>query len=432
MRVVVAAVVVLALAPPAVAHGRDRASAPSWSPDGARLAYVSDAAHATSRDYTDSDVWVMDGDGGRKRNLTRDGRRDDAPDWAPDGRRLAYRSEGVEGSAELRVLEPGARPRTIAITAAAPTAFDWSPVDARIAFTTRGLEIATVDADTEALRVLGRGRNPVWSPAGGHLAFVGADGVYVVRAEGTGLRRVTGGAGDDQPAWSPDARAIVFRRTVDFDNSELFVVDVATGAERRLTFNDDARADFRGGSADWQPAWSPDGSEIAFASGRGGSFDIWSVAPDGTGLRRITATGSLHEEAAPVWSPDSARLALVVERPYWDLDYDVAVVRRDGSDRRNLTLSPRITIVPMGPVRQSRDRRRLWFGVRVLNSVGTARARVRIRADGRDVLEPAARKTNARGLALFSVRVRARGRVAIVLTARAGGLRQQGRFVARR
>jgi Tol biopolymer transport system component len=56
-----------------------------------------------------------------------------------------------------------------------------------------------------------------------------------------------------------------------------------------------------------QPAWSPDGSQIAFSSNRAGSYDIWLMSSDGTNLRQLT--DDFDWDRAPSWSPDGSRIA---------------------------------------------------------------------------------------------------------------------------
>jgi Tol biopolymer transport system component len=98
---------------------------------------------------------------------------------------------------------------------------------------------------------------------------------------------------------SPDGGWIVFlRRTT--GQEDLFVVR-SDGTDCRRITSDEHKE--RG------PRWAPTGDQIAFISDHGESYEIWSVRPDGSGLRQLTdAPGIRH--AAPVWSPDGKRLAV--------------------------------------------------------------------------------------------------------------------------
>jgi Tol biopolymer transport system component len=78
-----------------------------------------------------------------------------------------------------------------------------------------------------------------------------------------------------------------------------------------------------------QPAWSPTGSQIAFASGRSGSFDIYVMSADGSSTRRLSST-SAHE-GNPTWSPDGEQIAFERGRPG-----DLFVMNVDGSATRRL------------------------------------------------------------------------------------------------
>ena len=82
---------------------------------------------------------------------------------------------------------------------------------------------------------------------------------------------------------------------------------------------------------DWQPAWSPDGTRIAFASNRGnvdGSDDIYVMNSDGSGLAKLISNSG--DDSFPAWSPDGSRLAFVSNR-------DIYVANADGSGQTNLT-----------------------------------------------------------------------------------------------
>ena len=75
------------------------------------------------------------------------------------------------------------------------------------------------------------------------------------------------------------------------------------------------------------PAWSPDGERILYASDRGGSFDIWSIRPDGSGNQRLT--DGPQDETLPAWSPNGGRIAYIQETGE---SYGEAVLRTMGRD----------------------------------------------------------------------------------------------------
>jgi TolB protein len=126
--------------------------------------------------------------------------------------------------------------------------------------------------------------------------------VYLMNADGSGLRNLTSGAGRESgPAWSPDGapagRRIAYVSDRD-GNEEIYVMAVPDGTDTddsgqtRLT-NDPGD--------DSHPAWSPGGECIAFLSHRDGAYGIYLVKPDGSGLRKLADSASLSR--GPVWSP---------------------------------------------------------------------------------------------------------------------------------
>ncbi len=147
--------------------------------------------------------------------------------------------------------------------------------------------------------------DPAWSPDGRRIAFAsrrdGTDHIYVMRADGTGARRITDSRQTDlHPSWSPDGRRIVFAR-----EGALFVVPAAGGKARRVGHG-------LGNAAD--PAWSPDGKLIAYDYRQPGftSREIWVMGSDGTHIRALTSFGRLS--ASPAWSPDGRRIAFHSDR----------------------------------------------------------------------------------------------------------------------
>ncbi len=142
--------------------------------------------------------------------------------------------------------------------------------------------------------------------APGRLAYVGLSGthsdLYLVNTNGTGVARLTTDGGADlDPAWSPDGTRIAFASARE-GNLEIFVMD-ATGANPvRLTF----------GGVNDQPAWSPDGTKIAFVSRSSGNPEIHVMNADGTGEVRLTTEN--QRDGHPAWSPDGSKIAFDSDR----------------------------------------------------------------------------------------------------------------------
>ena len=131
-------------------------------------------------------------------------------------------------------------------------------------------------------------------------------------------------------AVSPDGRAVVFVFTPrnDLLRGEIRLADVATGESRALTGAEQL--------ADKAPAWSPDGTLIAFTSERSGWYELHLVNPDGSGARQLTS--GLADVGEHVWHPDGSRLAAIrCRRNRFDLvtvdaaNGDVAVVAEGGT-----------------------------------------------------------------------------------------------------
>ena len=215
--------------------------------------------------------------------------------------------------------------------------------------------LSMVAARAQSPAPMRNGELPAVSPDGSQIAFEsdrgGATGLYLIRADGTGRRNLVPDVGETSgaPAWAADGRHLLYATTA-AGIGQLYEVDVRSGTRRLVasvpgrgpTLSPDRRhllfmagsytattltvSDLDGAHAHlvsdgtataWNPAWSPDGSRIAF-TGRSGASDelkIFLVNADGSGLRQVTRLPPGAGNAQwPVWSPDGRRLAIQVNR----------------------------------------------------------------------------------------------------------------------
>jgi len=150
--------------------------------------------------------------------------------------------------------------------------------------------------------------------------------IYVMEPDGTGVTRLTEGeATDYEPAWSPDASQIVFAQSGEDDVFDLFVMNADGSGPTQITDGMDAR----------EPVWSPDGSRIAFYSNVDGNDDIYLVDAGGSVPTRLTSNS--ESDIRPAWSPDGSRIAFSSLRFG---NWDVYVMNSDGSGLTRITDDP--------------------------------------------------------------------------------------------
>ena len=253
-----------------------REDTPTWSPDGKRLAF-----RVWSRSRDDEEIFVMNADGSDRHDISRDpGAVDRSPAWSPDGRSIAYATGPSDGPEEY--LDD--------IWLMSPDGGDKRPLTHR-----RGID-----------------EYPVWSPDGSQIAFACTGGrilpsrngdfeICLMRSDGSDVRRVTNAPGVSLAySWSPSGRTIAFasNRTDPAARlsagGDLFVLDVLSGQVTRLT---------RGAPQDVEPAFSPDGRQIAFSSTgrRSRHGDLYLLRLRDRRVRRLTHLAG--DEGDPVWQP---------------------------------------------------------------------------------------------------------------------------------
>jgi Tol biopolymer transport system component len=213
-------------------------SGPTWAPDGRRIVFERDLPYWGDDRFQLASVPAG---GGLTRRVT-SGPYDAMPTVSPNGRRIAFvRLTRTEGAATVSLYTVERRNRRVSplLSDGLDLTPAWSPdgttiVFARLAERSSPIDQATLylaDADGSHIRALGsvpvRGVSPAWSPDGRRIAFVsfsdhnGTDcaaescspngEIYVVAADGTGLTRLTTSKADDEhPAWSPDGSRLAF------------------------------------------------------------------------------------------------------------------------------------------------------------------------------------------------------------------------------
>jgi Tol biopolymer transport system component len=256
----------------------------------------------------ESEIYTINVDGSNERRLTDSPGLDAFPAWSPDGEHIAFASDR-DGNWELYVTNSaGTEMRRLTNTAEDESSPAWSPVGEKMAYVTDVIDgnetIRVMNADGSGRRRLADGNWPSWSPDGerivytvysasevGHLFVMNADGSGQRSLGASVLQRLLGIRGAEEPAWSPKGEKIAF---ASMDNGEIYAMNSDGSGRTRLT--DIPGADH------WPPTWSPDGRRIAFTSeGTKGNPEIYVMNSDGSGLTKLTDDPA--DDSFPAWRP---------------------------------------------------------------------------------------------------------------------------------
>jgi TolB protein len=228
---------------------------PAYSPSGGEVAF-------TSYLRDNPDLWIVSAGGGRARRTSKQPGMNTGATWSPDGGSIVL-TLSYQGNSEL---------------------YRISPTDGSIK--ARLTNNPTIDS------------SPSFSPDGGQIAFVsnrqGSPQIFVMPASGGGARRVTyQGKYNQTPRWNPDPKRpqIAFTGRDERGVFDVFFIDVKTQQVTRVT---------QGKGSNMDPAWSPDGRLLVYASSRGGLF---VNNPETRHEVQITRGGA----SSPSWGPAPKR-----------------------------------------------------------------------------------------------------------------------------
>lgn len=331
---------------------------PVWSPDGKKLAFVSSRALDGTDAASDAiNLWVMNADGTGLVPLTHfmaNGVEVSDPLWSPDGKKLAFVSSAAlngtdalsanitfnlwvmnaDGSGAVPLTMLTINPTKIGVSSQQAV---WSPDSTRLAY----LSVGALDG-SNALNT-----NEVFN-------------LWVAKADGSGASPLTtltaSGVWQSDPTWSPDGTKIAFvaQRALDGSDAAALVLNL-------WTINADGSAAapltrLASSNALFYPAWSPDGSKLAFGSSQAldGSDaqnvnfadNVWTINADGSGafaVSRLTTQG-INLNLPMVWSPDGTKIAFPSRRAVDGTDAanpsgsaNVWLLNADGSGAMPLT-----------------------------------------------------------------------------------------------
>ncbi len=251
--------------------------APSWSPDGTKIVFTSNAQGYGS-------IWIMDFDGNNEIAIPNTMYSSCFVNaWNHDGTKVTFQKTIVDGSSNKDVY----------------------------VINIDGTDLSQITTDWQ------HEGTPAWSPDGTKIAYIknslsGGYDLWIMKSNGDDKQQITTNIFHlDYLSWSPDGTKIIFYSAVD---RQIWMINADGTESTQLTFGE--------GNNFW-PSWNSD-DNIAYASDKSGNYDIWLMDENGNNILQLTTDN--HKDYMPAWSPDGKKIAFVSDRlgssDIWLLELD--------------------------------------------------------------------------------------------------------------